>query len=822
MAKTVTINDSIGFVPSGYITGASITTNNSYPISNGYRGVSNTSSYARLQMGASNVTTDCYLYYTFDIQGIPSSATINSVTCVARVYINSRVSGATLQLYSGTSGKGAATSFSNTSASNITIANTGSWTVSELSNLRLRVQGRRNTTNNNGHICFYGSDLTITYTYQENVFEVSARSETDIASVTPLYEEVVSGTNYVLRIDVDDVSKIVVSDNGTDVTNLLVEHEVVNSGTTSSVAKSFTTGASSSNANFYTSAYQTGTSRLEYPINYSAESHNPVSDTGYTYVKDGGSNNSTAWINYAYDFSAIPENATIVSVDVKAYGARESTTTSSTYMAKLGVYAGSTLKGSEQEFTSTSNTIVTLSNVGTWTRSELQNANLRFTVAYYGGRIFGTTWTVVYSVHSDNQYYYTYTISNINADHSIVVEEDVIVPPEEDPTKEYYPVTISSINARTVPARGTTRIESGTSETITIYPSDPLITLVTDNGVDVSSQLVQHGGTIPTPTVTTAQGASYGFNYSASTGYYVSANKGVDESAAVCVVGFDLPVSCLVTIQFINYAEASYDFGVFGNIDTALSNNYYAAGSGGATITDTNYKLACNTSSYNTANVQTITYEVPSGQHQIYIKYSKDDGTSSNNDTLQFKIYNIEELETNNYYTYDLSNISQEHSLIFVFGNVTYYLVNSTTNSDCILYPNGQMVQLPGEDYHVTIIPNNSGDTVTVTDNNVDVTSSLERKEAIVEKDGVQTTVVNYIYRINNVQASHNINVSSISPSQGCSGYVKRNGSWVQANINIKSDDRWREVTHIYGKIDGDWDDATSMQTKIIGVIVEL
>ena len=188
--------------------------------------------------------------------------------------------------------------------------------------------------------------------------------------------------------------------------------------------------------------------------------------------------------------------------------------------------------------------------------------------------------------------------------------------------------------------------------TIEIYPTDPLVTLITDNGVDVSNQLVAHGGTISDPTVSTASGASYGFTLNQSTGYYVSNNTGVDKSAAVCRVDFDLPVRCLVTIQYINYAEATYDFGVFGNIDVALSNNYYAAGSGGATITDASYKFACNASSANTATAQTLTYEIESGEHFINIKYSKDDATASNNDTLQWKILSIEPLESNNYYTY--------------------------------------------------------------------------------------------------------------------------------------------------------------------------
>ena len=315
---------------------------------------------------------------------------------------------------------------------------------------------------------------------------------------------------------------------------------------------------------------------------------------------------------------------------------------------------------------------------------------------------------------------------------------------------------------------------------------------MTDNGVDITNQLVAHGGTIPTPTVATATGASYGFTLNSSTGYYTSANTGVDKSAAVCRVTFNLPVRCLVTITYINYAEATYDFGVFGNIDTALNTNYYAAGSNGATISDTNYKLACNTSSYNTSSVQTLTYEIPSGEHYIDIKFSKDDASASNNDTLQWKIASIEPLEANNYYTYPLTNVQASHSLIFIFGDVTYYFVNSS-GLGAKLFPSGSMVQLPGDSYHLTIVPDDYSYNVSVTDNNTDVTSQVQRKEEQITKDGNTYTVVNYIYKINNVQATHNI-IATCSPSESL--HVKLNGSWIQ-------------VTKIYKKINNAWTEVT-------------
>ena len=788
--RTQTITTGATFIPTAYNSSSTFPTGNVQNSANGLNGSDNTSAQVRFTV----TSTTYYALYDFSVSGIPSNATINSVSCTARAYVNntSRVTTRTMQLYAGNTAKGSATTISGTSSAVYTMS-VGNWTISELQNARIRITGQKSTSNQTGYIYFYGATLTVNYTYQETIYEITATSEYPDATIVPSSQEVESGGTATVRLDVPLIDNIVVTDNGTDVTDLFETKVKITSGTTSKYAESFTTGLSSNNASFYLSANQTGTSRLEYPIGYTAENPHSQSDTGYTYVKDGNNNTATGWINYRFDFSEIPQNATIKSVTIKCYGSRENATTDATHMAMFQAYCGNTAKGSTQEFTSTSLSTITLSNIGTWTRQELQDAQLRFTVAYYGGRVYGITWSVDWEVENsgENPYYYEYTITGINSDHEIIVSENIIVPPEEDPEITYYSTTISSINAKTTPGRGTTRVESGSTEVISIVPSDPQLTLALDNGVDISSQLVEHAGTPPTSSVTTPAGASYGFAYSSSTGYYVSQNKGVSKSAAVCKIDFVLPVRCLITIQFINYAEATYDFGVFGNIDVPLSNDYYAAGSGGATITDTDYKLACNTSTYNTSSVQTITYEIPAGNHSIYIKYSKDDATDSNNDTLQFRVSNIETLEINSTYTYTLNNINADHSLVFIFGNVSYYFVTSSVNGNARIYPDGQMVLLPGESYRLVIVPPNANDTVTATDNNVDITSQLEYKEETIEKDGQTVTVVNYVYSLSDVQTGHTISVVVV-PESTTSLYIKISGNW----INVKK---------MYKKIDGRW-----------------
>jgi hypothetical protein len=95
----------------------------------------------------------------------------------------------------------------------------------------------------------------------------------------------------------------------------------------------------------------------------------------------------------------------------------------------------------------------------------------------------------------------------------------------------------------------------------------------------------------------------------------------------------DFESDCIVTIQYINYAEASYDYGMFGKLDTAIATDGLTASSGSSSPSDSasNYQLAMAS---NSSSAQTISYTVPAGEHFIDIKYGKDDATNSNNDNL--------------------------------------------------------------------------------------------------------------------------------------------------------------------------------------------
>lgn len=778
MSQTVNVQDSITVVPSGYDSANSSysSISSSYPITNAYDDSSSTSyAYITCNTGSSAST---YVSFTFNFSEIPSNATIDSITAKAKVRVSSTsyISTAYLRLYNGTTAMGSNTSARTTTATAYTISSPGSWTRATLDNLELRYTGTRGTNNTNraAYLYFYGADITVNYSISGIQYTLTATSEINEVTISPIATTAMEGETVEFTINPGTVAieDIKITDNDNEVTSSLIQHVVPTGGTINAVPASYTVSGSIS-----------GT-RYESTVGRGVD--NPSSQTGNDYCSSSG---STATIYYHFNFDEIPDIATIESMTVQAYGHLESTSNSSE-VARLNTYYGTSEKGTQISYTSTSSQTLNITP-GTWTVAELKtDARVGFTIGYYGGLTTGITWTVVYSVPSSGgDYYYTYTLTNVAADHTIVIEQaGAFVPPEEDPEKTYYPITISSINATTTPANGTTRIEAGSNQTITISPTDPQLTLALDNGVDITSQLV---GGIPVNnyTITTqVSGASYGFNLNNSTGYYVSTNNGVGSSASVARVNFDLESDVLVTIQYINQGESQADYGMFGKIDTTVSTTGNTYSSSSASPDDpNNYYYMCAAAADSTTTVKTLTYNISAGEHYIDIKYAKDQASDSGNDSLQWKILSIEATSAGGDYTYTLTNIQQKHSLIFVFGEVNYYFITSS-GDNCKLYPDGQLVKLEGDSYHLTIIPDDNSATVSITDNNVDRTSLLEYYEG---EDKSGNTIVNYVYRLSNINATHNLIISCAATSSSII-YLKINGNWTICS-------------NVYKKINGSW-----------------
>ena len=775
----------IRLTPSTYsLSNTSLTINN---VNNMYTNTDSTT-YGTCSTTSSNTR---YLYLRgFNFNSIPEGATINSFSIKFKANESGLSTNSNYRPYLVNNTTTLTGTFSaiNTSVSTQTCTGvTANWaTISDYgADFGIRFTVRSASNNSTGTLNVYGAEILVDYTL--TTYTVNATSNVSGITVTPATQTINEGDSAIVTFNVNDISDYIVTDNNVDVTANLVRQTPDTGGTVSRTADSLTTGFSGGTSmNFYTAASTTGHT-FNYAVGHTAESPGSTDTSTWTYVKDNNSStNYTGYADFIFDFSSIPVNAIIDSVQVKCYGAIESTSQSTSH-ADITLYSGNTQKSTMQKFTSTNNTIITISDPGSWTRAELQSAKLRFAVGYYGGRIFGITWNVTYTIPTAD-YYYTYTLTNVTADHVVILDlAGVFIPPEEDPEYTYYPITISAINATTNPSIGTTRVVEGSNQTITITPSDPQLTLALDNGVDITSQL-QGGIPTNTYTVTTqVTGASYGFNLNSSTGYYVSTNNGVAKSASVARLNMDFESDCLVTIQYINYAEANYDYGMFGKLDTTVATDGLTANSSTQTSvpsdSTSNYQLAkCS----NSSSTQTITYEVSAGQHYIDIKYGKDDATDSNNDTLQWKVLSIEATSAGGEYTYTLTNVSQKHSLIFIFGDVTYYFVTSS-GTNCRLFPDGQFVILPGDNYKLQIVPDNLTDIVAIIDNNTDTSTNLVREDGY---DKNNNPVVSYSYSLNNININHTLVIT-------CSG--------ANDTLSIKLNGSWTNIDALYQKVNGSW-----------------
>lgn len=383
--------------------------------------------------------------------------------------------------------------------------------------------------------------------------------------------------------------------------------------------------------------------------------------TNYTSVQNTRNSTSNTYYCYlrGFNFSSIPSDAEVTGFTIKIKASESYMSTSSSY--RMSLYNNTT---------AISNTTLTSSlstSVNTYT-FPIPSTLTWETLKGYGSN-FGIRIPLRRSSTNSSSYVYVYG-AEIEVTYTIPV---------------FYDITINNNTSATVTATDSHPLE-GTDVEIRSNTMSGLI--IKDNGVDVTSQFVQETETSESYTVNNV--GSYGFTLNSSTGYYVSNNKGVSKSASVCRIDFHVPVAATITFTYINYAEQGYDFGVFGNIDVALSNNYYAAGSSGATITDSSYKRACNTSSYNTSSTQTLTYDMSAGDHSIWVKYSKDDASDSNNDTLQFKVaITLDEPFTPGvYYCYDINNISADHVITVTTAaqNALYIKLNGTWTQAASVY----------------------------------------------------------------------------------------------------------------------------------------
>lgn len=407
MSRPISVNKTINLYP----TGISVPQSSYSTASNNVNAETDTNSTTYSTIGLNTGTNvSSYVTYTFDIgeDVIPDGATITAITCQikARVSSTSYITTAVAQLYADTIAKGGTATFrSNTTSPEPTpISNVGNWTLAELRTARIRFTATRGTSNTSrsASMNIYGTDLNITYTFNGMAYEVTASSRINGYSISPTSEEIYGGESIVFTLGGESDETLIVIDNGIDVTNQLVPI------------------AASHSENLHATGYTDLTSGITINSSYPITNAYRVANTT-TYARLDFSTSMTGYIELSFDIPDIPSSATITSLTAKT-GLRVSSTSRMTSTV-CQLYSGSTAKGSNTTFATTTATIYNL-NTGSWTASEVADLRMRIGATSSNSTsskyiyLYGADITISYELEGN---YYTYTISNISADHMVTV-----------------------------------------------------------------------------------------------------------------------------------------------------------------------------------------------------------------------------------------------------------------------------------------------------------------------------------------------------------------------------------------------------------------
>lgn len=179
-------------------------------MSNGYAGYDSTT-YATIRMTEGR-SAESYAYFIFgSFSEIPEGARITSVTCKAAAYSSNvndaRIATRTIQLYSGTTAKGTATTIGRT-ADTYTL-DAGTWTRDELLNARIRIYGTRGTLSVTAayYLYFGGATMTVDYTEGGTSYTMKVKSNGAWVDVTKVLAK--DGGTW------KEATKVLAKDNGT-------------------------------------------------------------------------------------------------------------------------------------------------------------------------------------------------------------------------------------------------------------------------------------------------------------------------------------------------------------------------------------------------------------------------------------------------------------------------------------------------------------------------------------------------------------------------------------------------------------------------------
>ena len=391
------------------------------------------------------------------------------------------------------------------------------------------------------------------------------------------------------------------------------------------------------------------------PSGYIGTSNITVSniDRGYKSSSDSSSNyatltlstSTTGYLYFTFDTSDIPSSATITGISGKARVRVSNTSRVTNTVCQL--YSGTTAKGSNVTFSSTSTSnVVTLSpgNASTWSGADLNDLRLRIggtgsssgsTKAIY---FYGADITITYTVP-------THTVT-------------------------------SSTTGGTIEPSGATTVEEGSTYTLTISGITP--SSVTDNGTNVTSQLSQ----ITTATETLIPNGNTNSNFTLTniTNAYADADNttyaqlslagGTTGTIYLDMSDLSIPsgatitnVSAKATLQY-NRNSSSSGFTCLCQMyagNTAKGSSTSVVSSGGSDVAKTTFNLTVGSSwtatEINNARFYlTATNNASRTVRYIYIYGVSFDVTYESDGVV---------------YVYTLTNVTTDHTIVVTAGAVT-------------------------------------------------------------------------------------------------------------------------------------------------------
>lgn len=353
-------------------------------------------------------TSNRYIYIRgFNFSSIPSNAIVSGFTVKLKAYQSGGSTNTSYRPYlcNNTTTITGTCNVITTSTQTLSFTNvTADWDTikgygSNGSDFGIRINCRRNARNTAASFYIYGAEIEVTYTIPV-YHNVTVTGDSSKVSPTGT-ESVLEGTGYTVTAMYD--SRPTVTDNNVDVSSQLVE----------------TTGGTATLIPYDYENNGFTISNIENAYNDAANT------TSATFDAAGGGTKREVYLDLGG--SVIPSTATIVSVTCQATVQFSRNGSSSGVNASCQLYSGTTAKGSSQTITTSATDVAKTTynmTVGTWTASEIANARFYMTMTNSASNthrylyLYGVSFVVTYSISGKM---YVYTLSNITADHTIVV-----------------------------------------------------------------------------------------------------------------------------------------------------------------------------------------------------------------------------------------------------------------------------------------------------------------------------------------------------------------------------------------------------------------